>query len=97
MPLIVSILKITVFQSIAISPPAGMPSMAIFAPCAIFASMSRNACGLPDISNPTSKPSFIPSSCCTSFNDCLLTSTASVTPSFRANSNRYGFTSVITV
>ena len=38
-----------------------MPSIAIFAPWLMFASMSRNASALPDISRPTSKPSVMPS------------------------------------
>ena len=61
MPLIVSMLKITRFQSIAIS-SAGMPSSAMRPPCAMLASMSWSAAGLPDISRPTSKPSVMPSS-----------------------------------
>ena len=35
--------------------------MAILPPWHMLASMSRKACGLPDISRPTSKPSFMPS------------------------------------
>ena len=61
MPLMVIMLKTTVFQSMAIS-RVGMPSMAILPPWHMLASMSRKASGLPDISRPTSKPSFMPSS-----------------------------------
>ena len=62
MPWMVSMLKTTVGQSMAMS-LLGMPSMAILPPWHMLASMSRKACGLPDISRPTSKPSFMPSSC----------------------------------
>ena len=61
MPLMVSMLKMTVCQSMA-SSWSGMPSMAILPPWHMLASMSRKACGLPDISRPTSKPSFMPNS-----------------------------------
>ena len=54
-------LKTTVCQLMAIS-WVGMPSMAILPPWHMLASMSRKAVGLPDISRPTSKPSFMPSS-----------------------------------
>ena len=37
-----------------------MPSIAIFAPWLMLASMSRKPAGLPDISRPTSKPSVMP-------------------------------------
>ena len=40
--------------------------MAILPPWHMLASMSRKAAGLPDISSPTSKPSFMPSCFCTS-------------------------------
>ncbi len=60
MPLIVSMLKMTVFHSMVIS-FAGIPNIAIFPPWLMFVSMSRNAAALPDISRPTSKPSCIPS------------------------------------
>ena len=40
--------------------------MAILPPWAMLASMSRKAAALPDISRPTSKPSFMPSCFCTS-------------------------------
>ena len=70
MPLIVSMLKMTVFQSMAIS-CSGMPSMAILPPWHMLASMSRKAAGLPDISRPTSKPSFMPSCFCTSASVCV--------------------------
>ena len=40
--------------------------MAILPPWHMLASMSRKAAGLPDISRPTSKPSFMPSCFCTS-------------------------------
>ena len=63
----------------------------------MFASMSRNAAGLPDISRPTSKPSVIPSSFCTSGSFVSRTFTARVTPIFCASSSRYGLMSVITV
>jgi hypothetical protein len=65
MPLMVSMLKITVRQSMDIS-SLGMPSMAMRAPWLMLASMSRKASGLPDISRPTSKPSVMPSCFCTS-------------------------------
>jgi hypothetical protein len=45
--------------------PVGMPSSAMRPPWHMLASMSRKAEALPDISRPTSKPSFIPSSFCT--------------------------------
>jgi ATP-binding cassette subfamily B protein len=48
------------FQSIAISVD-GIPSMAILPPWLMFSSISRKATGAPDISRPTSKPSFIAS------------------------------------
>ena len=67
------------FQSIAIS-SAGIPSMAMRPPCAMLASMSWSAAGLPDISSPTSKPSVMPSSRCTSATVPWLTSSACVTP-----------------
>ena len=43
-----------------------MPSMAILPPWHMLSIMSRKAAGLPDISRPTSKPSFMPSCFCTS-------------------------------
>ena len=49
-------LKITLFQSMAVSSP-GMPRMAILPPWHMLSSMSLNAWALPDISSPTSKPS----------------------------------------
>ena len=58
--------------------------------------ISRIALGTPDISNPTSKPSFMPSSACASRSRVLETSTASVTPILRASSSRYSLTSVTT-
>ena len=63
----------------------------------MLAIMSRKPAGLPDISRPTSKPSVMPSSFCTSASLVSRTSTARVTPILRARSRRYGFTSVITV
>ena len=72
-------LKITRFQSIAISSD-GMPSRAMRPPCAMLASMSCSAAGLPDISSPTSKPSVMPSSRCASAIEPRLTSSACVTP-----------------
>ncbi|OGK88879.1 MAG: hypothetical protein A2X52_21925 [Candidatus Rokubacteria bacterium GWC2_70_16] len=80
-------LKITVFQSIAMS-SEGMPSMAILAPWHMLASMSRNAAGFPDISSPTSNPSRMPISVCTSASLVEQASTASVTPTLRASSRR---------
>ena len=59
MPLMVSMLNTTLFQSMAIC-SEGIPSIAIFPPWAMFSIMSRKAAGLPDISSPTSNPSFIP-------------------------------------
>ncbi len=58
--------------------------------------MSRNASGLPDISRPTSNPSFMPSSSGRSSIVRSRTSTASVAPIFLASASRYGFTSVTT-
>ncbi len=58
--------------------------------------MSRKAVALPDISRPTSNPSFIPSCFWASAIDCSRTSRASVAPILRARSSRYGFTSVTT-
>ena len=55
MPVMVSMLKITSRQLIAIS-SVGMPSMAILPPWLMLCSMSRNALALPDISSPTSNP-----------------------------------------
>ena len=77
----------TVFQSIATS-PSGMPSIEILAPWAMLAIMSRSACGLPDISRPTSKPSVMPSSFWTSAIFSLVTLTVRVAPSFFARSRR---------
>ena len=80
-------LKTTMFQSMAIG-SEGIPSMAIFPPWAMLSSMSRNALGFPDISRPTSKPSFIPSCFCASARWPVLTLRASVAPIFFASSRR---------
>ena len=85
----------TVFQSIA-NGSSGRPSIAILAPCDMFSSMSRSAAGLPDISSPTSNPSFMPRLVCVSASEPSRTSSATVTPILRASSRRYGLTSVIT-
>ena len=55
----VSILKMTLFQSIS-KPVGAMPRMAILPPLFIVSIMSRKAGAAPDISRPTSKPSFMP-------------------------------------
>ena len=91
----VSMLKTTLFQSTAAA--AGMmPSRAIRPPCAMLSIMSLSAFGLPDISRPTSKPSFMPSCACTSGRRSFETSTTRVAPILAASSRRAGFTSVTT-
>src|SRR3954451_2960554 len=62
----------------------------------MFATISCSASGLPLISRPSSKPSFMSSSCWMSTTDVDRTSTASVAPSRLASSSRTGFTSVTT-
>ena len=79
----------------AISLP-GIPNMAIFPPLFIFSNMLVNAIGTPDISMPTSKPSFMPNSLMTSSSFSVLTFTARVAPIFLARSRRYSLMSVIT-
>ena len=95
MPLIVSMLKTTVFQSIAIS-LVGMPSMAILPPWHMLASMSRKASGCaghlePDVEAFLHAQLFLHSG-----SEVSRGFTARVTPILRASSSRYGFTSVIT-
>src|ERR1043165_3601749 len=77
MPLIVSILKMTWPQSMAIG-SGGMPSIAIFPPWHILSTMVLKAAGLPDISSPTSKPSFISRCFCTSRRSPCFTLSATV-------------------
>jgi len=95
MPLRVRLLKITVSQSTAVA-GGRMPSSAILPPWHMLVSRSRNAWGLPDISIPTSKPSFIPSFFWVSAMEPRRTSSAMVAPIFLAISSRKGFTSVTT-
>ena len=66
-------------------------------PCAMLSIMSLSALGLPDISRPTSNPSFIPSSAWTSGSFSRETSTPRVAPILRARARRSGFTSVTTI
>ena len=79
MPLIVSMLNTTVFQSIAIGSD-GIPSIAILPPWHIASSICRRAAGEPDISRPTSKPSFMSRSAITRVRSPERTSRATVAP-----------------
>src|ERR1035438_3124064 len=78
MPLIVIVLSTRWAQSIPNS-PVGSPSSAILPPWVMAASMSLSAVGLPDISNPTSKPSTIPSRSMAAARGVGLASTARAT------------------
>ena len=89
-------LKTTLFQSTAAF--SGMiPSRAMRPPWYILSIMSLSARGLPDISSPTSNPSFMPISRCTSWRFSADTSTTRVAPIFCARASRRGLTSVTTI
>src|ERR1700704_5473845 len=83
MPLITKPLNMTWFQSMAVS-PGGMPSMEMLPPWFMVRNMSRNAVALPDISNPTSKPSSMPKSRMASSKDSRDTLSALDAPIFAA-------------
>ena len=93
MPLIVSMLNTTRVQSMAIS-LVGMPSIAMRPPCDMLASIACKASPLPDISRPTSKPSVISSSRCTSARSLAPGSTVTVAPIRAASSRRLGLGSL---
>ena len=95
MPFIVSPLKMILLMSIA-ALPGGMPSCAMRPPHAMTSSMPLSARMLPDISQPTSKPSVMPSCFITSGSEVCSVFTASVGFIFRASASRVSFTSVIT-
>ena len=76
--------------------PGGMPSMAILPPITRLATIWSSACGLPDISMPTSKPSAIFRRIWTSLRSSCATLTGVTSATRAARSSRVWLTSVIT-